>query len=162
MDFLYDLHPIQIVAETIFVSFFGMSIGGIITEGIKKHGVIEEYANLKFIKNDKVNDWIGLNIIKWFVTKTFWKHLNKNITFTNASGPERLKAVRFEMTKAEIGHLIAFIIHASCIITLIIVKANPQLIIWVSLANLFLNFYPTLLQQRNKARIDRILNRQVI
>lgn len=69
------------------------------------------------------------------------------------------------MTYAEIVHLIGFAYVMLRVLVNLINGDHHSMIAPLIAVNIILNFYPTLLQQMNKRRIDRILtslgNRQV-
>lgn len=64
---------------SISITFSGMVLGGLALEALKKSPNYVKLSNFRFIRNDRINDLIGVNLIKWAVSKTFWRHFNKEI-----------------------------------------------------------------------------------
>lgn len=159
MKFFLDLPLLQVFFMTIAISFGGMAVAALITEAIQKSQLMKQLSHLRFIKNDKINDLIGVNVTKWLVTKTGWGKANPKLKLEKTAGPDRLREIRFEMSKAEVGHIIAFLLQGLITIGLLLLKADSALVIALAVANILLNIYPILLQQRNKARVDKLLNR---
>ncbi len=68
--------------------------------------------------------------------------------------------IRKEMTIAEISHLIGFI-FVTVIALYKSISYNYLFGLTIMIVNILMNLYPSLLQQENKRRIDRLINRQV-
>ena len=145
---------------------FGMSVSviswivGMILNGIlMKTEYYEKLSNLNFITNKKVNKLIGIKYFKWIVKNTFFKFFNQKIKVDNKKTD--LIEIRNEMTLSEISHLIGFVFVAIFAVyksfTVNIVFGSSMMI-----GNILLNLYPSLLQQENKRRIDKLINRQKI
>ena len=104
-----------------------------------------------------MNKNIGMGYFKWIVKNTFFKFFNQKIKLENKNND--FKKIRNEMTLAEISHLVGFIFVAFFAIYYCFrVGLTFGLIIMVP--NTFLNLYPSLLQQENKRKIDKLINRQ--
>lgn len=117
----------------------------------------KKLSNLNFITSHTVNTYIGLKYFKWIVKNTIFKFFNQKITLKNKKVD--LAEIRHEMTIAEISHLIGFIVVA----VFAIYKSFDVHIIFglaMMIPNLFLNLYPSLLQQENKRRLDKLIARQ--
>lgn len=69
-----------------------------------------------------------------------------------------LKALRDKMTFAELNHLVGFMFVSVFVIAKLIEGLVAFAIIML-IANILLNLYPTLLQQQNKTRIDKLITR---
>ena len=144
--------------NSIAFTFVSWTIGLILNNLIKNTSFYLKLSSFNFIKHEQTNKLIGLNAINWIIKNSFFKHFNTKIKFTTRPSVSQLKAIRNEMTYAEIGHFIAFIF----ILGIIILKLlNGQITYAVVLFgfNIIFNLYPSLLQQQNKKRIDRILKR---
>lgn len=139
-------------------TFVSWTIGLIINNLIKNTSFYSKLSSFNFIKHEQTHKLIGLNTVNWIIKNSFFKHFNTKIKFSTRPSISQLKTIRKEMTYAEIGHFIAFIF----ILVIIILKIlNGQLTYAVILFgfNIIFNLYPSLLQQQNKKRIDRILKR---
>ena len=64
-----------------------------------------------------------------------------------------------EMTKAEVNHLIGFALVTLAAIVMGITE-GPVFGMAMMVGNVLLNLYPSLLQQENKRRIDRVIRRR--
>jgi hypothetical protein len=143
---------------------FGTSISivswmiGIIFNGIfGKTEFYKKLSNLNFIESKSLNKNIGMEYFKWFVKNTFFKFLNQKIKLENKNND--FKNIRDEMTLAEISHLVGFIFVALFAIYFSF-RVNLIYGLAIMIPNIFLNLYPSLLQQENKRRIDKLMNRQ--
>lgn len=97
-----------------------------------------------------------MDIFRWAVKNTFFKYFNDKLKLkTKCKGPE-LTVLRKEMTFSEISHLIGFVLVAFVAVFLVFSKAI-KFGITLLIVNVLLNLYPSLLQQRNKMRIDKLL-----
>jgi hypothetical protein len=63
------------------------------------------------------------------------------------------------MTKAEVNHLIGFALVTLAAIVMGIAE-GPVFGMAMMVGNVLLNLYPSLLQQENKRRIDRVIRRR--
>lgn len=61
------------------------------------------------------------------------------------------------MTNAEIAHLVALVIQTVIILVLWVLGWGQVQLVMLAVMNILLNLYPSLLQQRNKARLDRVI-----
>lgn len=148
---------IKYLSFSISITFISFIVGMILTACIKKsHFYNNQLSNLNFVSSDLTNKFIGVGIIKWIVKNTFFKFLNQKLKFNKKSKISDIKNIREEMTKSEIDHLFAFLFVTLFVITSILdhdyLKAAIMFIV-----NLFMNLYPSLLQQQNKRRIDKLL-----
>jgi hypothetical protein len=147
------------------IAFISWIIGMIISALIPKKGVFyQRLLSLNFIKNEKVNDAIGLRAFKWIIMHSFFKFFNPKLSIKKRILASELVGYRTEMTTAELNHLFAFVFMG--VFTLIKLFQGLYLFALVMLlVNILMNLYPSLLQQQNKRRIDRyieILNKRSI
>ena len=139
-----------------FISWIvGMIINSIL---IKTEFYTKHLSNLSFIKNEILNKRIGLGIFKWIVKNTFFKYFNQKIKFKSKIEVTELNTIRNEMTISEISHLIAFG-FMTVFAVLKIINSNYLFGFVIMIVNTLMNLYPSLLQQENKRRIDRLQNR---
>ena len=114
-------------------------------------------SNLNFIESKSLNKTIGIDYFKWTVKNSFFKFFNQKIKLKNKK--TELTEIRKEMTIAEISHLIGFIF----VTFFAVYKSITHDFLFgliIMIVNIFMNLYPTLLQQENKRRIDPIIKRQ--
>ncbi|MBX2873038.1 MAG: hypothetical protein KTR30_13080, partial [Saprospiraceae bacterium] len=70
-----------------------------------------------------------------------------------------LSEIRYQMTLSEISHLIGFVF----VTVFAIQKSFAVSLVFgltMMIPNVFMNLYPSLLQQENKRRIDQLVKRQ--
>ena len=155
----------MIINHIILGLTFGISISvfswivGIIFNGVfAKSDFYKKFSNLHFIKSKSLNKKIGMKYFKWIVKNTFFRFLNQNIKFEGKNSD--ISTIRYEMTLAEISHLVGFI-FVTFFAVYFIFKMNLLFGLSIMIPNIFLNLYPSLLQQENKRRIDQVINRQI-
>lgn len=112
-------------------------------------------TNLNFIENSKLNKLIGIGVLKWIVKNTFFKFFNPNLKMKRKIQLLELEKLRQEMTLAEINHIIAFII-IGILACVMVFSRYFQLGLILMIVNILMNLYPSLLQQENKRRIDKL------
>ena len=144
---------------SISIVFLSFIVGMIITALIRKTNFYNTtLSNLNFIKSEMINKIIGVGIIKWIVKNTFFKFLNPKLKFDRKMNISHVKNIRNEMTKSEIDHLFAFIFVIFFVIATFY-KQKYLLAFTILFVNLIMNLYPSLLQQQNKRRIDKLLSK---
>ena len=141
----------------ISMSFISWIVGMIINALISKTEYYQKISNLNFIKGENLNTNIGIKNFKWVVKNTFFKFFNQKIKLENKKTD--LTEIRNEMTVAEISHLIGFIFVTIIAIYLSFTK-SPIVGITMMIPNTLMNLYPSLLQQENKRRIDKLIKRK--
>lgn len=119
--------------------------------------IYKHISHLTFIKSDAINQNIGIERFAWIIKNTFFKYFNQKIKF-EAIKIEFL-AIRKEMTIAEVSHLIAFVFVCFFAIYYGSTISIPYGLM-ILIVNIFMNLYPSLLQQKNKRRIDGLIKRQ--
>ncbi|MCF8714525.1 hypothetical protein JM658_06740 [Joostella atrarenae] len=139
------------------ISFISWIVGMIINSFLVKTEYYKKISNLNFIESKSLNKTIGIDYFKWIVKNSFFKFFNQKIKLKNKK--TELTEIRMEMTIAEISHLIGFIF----VILFALYKSITHDFLFgltIMIVNIFMNLYPTLLQQENKRRIDTIIKRQ--
>ena len=142
----------------ISMSFISWIVGMVFNGILMKTEYYEKVSNLNFVKNKRLNKRIGIKYFKWIVKNTFFKFFNQKIKLENKRVD--LTEIRREMTQSEISHLIGFVF----VVIVAIYKTISTGIIFgltMMVPNILMNLYPSLLQQENKRRIDKILNRKI-
>lgn len=117
----------------------------------------KKISNLNFIEGKVLNKSIGIEYFKWIVKNTFFKFFNQKIKLKNKK--TELTEIRREMTIAEISHLIGFI-FVTFFALYKVVLGNYLFGLTIMVVNILMNLYPSLLQQENKRRIDKLIRRQ--
>ncbi len=140
----------------VFISFI---VGMVMTSLVRKTDFYTNIlSNLNLIKSEFFNKIIGVGVIKWIVKNTFFKFFNQKLKIDGKINLTDLKFIRNEMSKSEIDHLFAFIFV--CIFIILKLYKQEYLFAFVILiVNILMNLYPSLLQQQNKRRIDKLIKR---
>ena len=146
------------IVFSISIAFISWIVGMILNAGIKNKSFYINLSNLNLIKNENLNKIIGLGYFKWIVKNTFFKFFNQKIKLKNKK--TELSEIRKEMTIAEISHLIGFI-FVTVIALYKSVSINYLFGLTIMIVNILMNLYPSLLQQENKRRIDKLIKRQL-
>lgn len=144
---------------SISITFISFIVGMMVNAVLKKTALYtNSLSNLNFIRSQKLNTWIGVGMVKWIVKNTPFKYLNQELTIKRKIDVPEVYTLRKKMTSAEIDHLIAFAFVA--------VFAGVK---WyhgeflfgfiIMIINTLMNLHPSLIQQQNKRRIDRLLSR---
>lgn len=149
---------VQFLVFGISIAFISWMVGMILNALIKNKPYYTNLSNLNFIKRDKLNKIIGLGLFKWIVKNTFFKWFNQKLKLKNRIEIAELKELRTEMTYSEISHLIGF---GFVTIFAVVKLSNGNYLfgLIIMIVNMAMNMYPSLLQQENKRRIDRLIKR---
>ncbi|MBT8245117.1 MAG: hypothetical protein HKP48_09995 [Winogradskyella sp.] len=140
----------------ISMSFISWIVGMIINSILVKTADYKKLSNLNFINSKRLNKAIGITYFKWIVKNTFFKFFNQKLKIENKKVD--FKDLRYQMTLSEISHLIGFVFVT---VFAIYKSFNVSLTFGISIMipNVLMNLYPSLLQQENKRRIDKFLNK---
>ena len=149
---------IKYLVYSITLAIFSWIVGMMLNGVLRKKEYYNKLSNLNLIKNGSINKKIGLGIFKWVVKNTFFKYFNQNLTLKNKIDIASLNQLRTEMTFSEISHLIGFGFMAIVAFTQFI-YGNYSFGLMIMIVNICMNLYPSLLQQENKKRIDRLMKR---
>lgn len=144
------------IVFSISIAFISWIVGMILNALIKNQPFYNNISNLNFIKSKTLNKRIGIGVFKWIVKNSFFKYFNQKIKLNNKIEKTDLKNIRMEMTIAEISHLIGFI-FVTVIALYKSVSINYLFGLTIMIVNILMNLYPSLLQQENKRRIDRLI-----
>ena len=142
----------------ISISFISWIVGMILNSILVKTKYYEKFSNLNFIVSKNTNRIIGIGYFKWVVKNTFFKFFNQKIKLGDKK--VELTEIRKEMTLAEISHLIGFI-FVTFFATYKSFTHNLLFGLIIMVVNTLMNLYPSLLQQENKRRIDKLIKRQI-
>lgn len=146
----------QHLSFSISITILSWMIGLIVNEIIKNKSFYSKISNFNFIENKATNKLIGVGLVKWVIKNTFFKYFNQKIKLKGKIQINQLLLVRKEMTIAEIGHLVGFACVAIFALVML-VKGKYLLALIMMLVNVVMNLHPSLLQQENKRRIDRLI-----
>lgn len=142
---------------SISISIISWIVGMIINVFLKKTEFYSKHlSNLNFVKSKFLNKIIGVFVFKWIVKNTPLKFFNQKLTIKKKIEKADLIILRNDMTASEIDHLIGFA-FVSIFAIVKFVDFNFIFGLMIMIANVLLNLYPSLLQQDNKRRIDRML-----
>ena len=147
---------IKYITFGIAIAFISWLVGMFFNVVLAKTKYYEQLSNLNILKNESLNRKIGVGIIKWYILNTPFKYFNQKLKVKGKIGVNELSELRREMTYAEIGHLIGFV-FVSVFVVVNLFKANYLGALIVMVINILMNLYPSLLQQENKRRIDRLI-----
>lgn len=139
------------------MSFISWIVGMILNSMLMKTEYYKKLSNFNFIRSRSLNKNIGIKYFKWIVKNTFFKFFNQKIKLENKKVD--LADIRNEMTLSEISHLIGFIFVAGFAVYKSFV-VNIVFGLTMMIPNVLLNLYPSLLQQENKRRIDKLIKGQ--
>jgi uncharacterized protein YacL len=147
----------QYFVFAISISVISWIVGIIVNTLIKNQPWYKNLSYIELVKSKRVNKWMGIDAVKWIIINTPFKYFNPGLK-VQGKGTD-LVALRREMTYAEIGHLVGFVF----VTFFALIKAINVSILFgviIMMVNLLMNLYPSLLQQQNKKRIDRFINRK--
>ncbi|MBG9377375.1 hypothetical protein I5907_14120 [Panacibacter sp. DH6] len=150
----------QYVSFSIAVVFISFIVGMLVTAALKKTSFYDTtLSNLNFIRSDNVNKWVGVNMVKWIVKNTPFKFLNQKLQLAGKSAGTDLQEVRKAMTSAETDHLAGFLFVTVFVFTKLY-QQEWLFALTIMIANILMNLHPSLLQQQNKRRIDKIVKKR--
>lgn len=140
----------------IAISVISWMVGMIFNAVLVKTEYYTKISNLNFIKQERSNKIIGIKYFKWIVKNTFFKFFNQKITLKDKK--TTLTEIRKEMTIAEISHLTGFL-FVTFFAVYKSISHNYFFGLTIMIVNVFMNLYPSLLQQENKRRLDKLINK---
>ncbi|AFU69495.1 hypothetical protein P700755_002768 [Psychroflexus torquis ATCC 700755] len=142
----------------ISISLISWIVGMVLNGILVKTEYYKKLSNLNFIESKALNKNIGIGYFKWIVKNTFFKFFNQKIKLENRKVD--LTEIRNEMTLSEISHLIGFIF----VTVFAIYKSFTLSLVFgltMMIPNIYMNLYPSLLQQENKRRINKLMKRNI-
>jgi len=146
------IHSLNAIAFT----FGSWLVGLVVNNAVKNTAFYSKLSHFNFIKKESTSHAIGMTGFKWMVKHTFFKYFNQKLKFETRPTIAQLQEIRTEMTYSEISHFMAFIF---IFVVMVLKLWNGQVTFAITLLifNIIFNLYPSLLQQQNKKRIDKIL-----
>ena len=148
---------IKYLTFSVSISIISWIVGMIFNSILMKTDYYKKLSNLNFVESKTLNKHIGIEYFKWVVKNTFFKFFNQKIKLKNRK--TKLSDIRKEMTIAEVSHLIGFFFVTFFAIYKSI-SHNYLFGLTIMIVNILMNLYPSLLQQENKRRIDKLIKRQ--
>ncbi len=106
-----------------------------------------------FEQEGRLYEKVGIRFFQKLVGRGPWTILNPTLRFSRRRA--QLAALEREMYKAEAGHLVVFL-AVTMTAVFAAVRGWLDSAGWLMLFNVPLNFYPVMLQRRNRAHIQRI------
>lgn len=149
---------LQYLKFSISITIISWMVGMIINAILNNKEFYKNLSNLNFIKSKILNKNIGLGIFKWVVKNTFFKFFNQSLKLRKKIEMSDLYELRKQMTTAEMNHLIGFV-FVTLFALVKIIKGYYLFGLIFMIVNAILNLYPSLLQQENKRRIDKLIKK---
>ncbi|MBL7925103.1 MAG: hypothetical protein JNL88_12955 [Bacteroidia bacterium] len=141
------------------ITFISFMVGMILNAFLRKTAFYHTHLSyLNFVKSEKLNHWMGVGMVKWVVKNTPFKYFNQTLKLRPKTDKVGLHALRKEMTKSELDHLTGF---AFVSLFALVKFYNSEFLFGLTMmtVNVLMNLHPSLLQQQNKRRIDRLMNK---
>lgn len=153
-----EADAMQYLKFGISISFISWMVGMVVHALIKNRSFYANLSSFNFIRSNRINKFLGLGLFKWVVKNTVFKFFNQSLKVEKRGGLPELEALRKEMTTAEVGHLIGF---GFVLVFAAEKAATGEYLFALTIMgmNALLNLYPSLLQQQNKRRLDRLIER---
>lgn len=149
----------EYLSFSIAITFISFIVGMIVNAMLKQTQYYHtRLSNLNFLQSEKWNKWIGLGFVKWIVKNTPYKYLNDRLKLKSKIEKTDLITLRRDMTKSEIDHLIGFA-FVTIFALVKFYKTEWLFGLIIMIVNTLMNLYPSLLQQQNKRRIDKLLKK---
>jgi len=139
--------------------FLSYALGVLATEGLKMTGAYEQLAD-RHVLSDDLTRRLGVLHLGRLIRHTFLRRFNPRLQYAGGFRRAELQQLKADMTYAEVNHLLGFFLFAGFIIWLAVRGIAAWQIAGYALVNVVFNGYLVLLQQYNKRRIGRILDRR--
>lgn len=135
-----------------------MIVGVFVTNTVKDTKLYQYINENTISKNTNFYKFFGTEIIKNLIIKTPLKNFNTEIVIKKSKlDINELNDLKSKMNNAEIGHIVGFIFVIFTSLILCILNQNKTAIIVLNILNIIFNFYPILIQEQNKLRINKII-----
>lgn len=142
---------------SIAITFISFIVGMAVNALLKKTNFYNsQLSKLNLIKSEKLNKCLGVDIVKWVVKNTPFKYFNQKLKLRNKIEIADLHVLRAEMTSSEIDHLIGFV-FVMFFVLMKFYKTEWLFGLTILIVNILMNLSPSLLQQQNKRRIDKLI-----
>lgn len=145
------------ISFSIAITFISFIVGMAVNAILKKTKFYNNrLSKLNLIKSEKLNKCLGVDIVKWVVKNTPFKYFNQKLKLRNKIEIADLHILRVEMTSSEIDHLIGFV-FVMFFVLMKFYKTEWLFGLTILIVNILMNLSPSLLQQQNKRRIDKLI-----
>ncbi len=145
------------ISFSIAITFISFIVGMAVNAILKKTKFYNNrLSKLNLIKSEKLNKCLGVDIVKWVVKNTPFKYFNQKLKLRNKIEIADLHVLRVEMTSSEIDHLIGFV-FVMFFVLMKFYKTEWLFGLTILIVNILMNLSPSLLQQQNKRRIDKLI-----
>ncbi|MBK9718873.1 MAG: hypothetical protein IPO85_15430 [Saprospiraceae bacterium] len=149
--------PSKYISFSIAITFISFIVGMAVNAILKKTKFYNnQISKLNLIKSEKFNKCLGVDIVKWVVKNTPFKYFNQKLKLRNKIEIADLHVLRAEMTSSEIDHLIGFV-FVMFFVLMKFYKTEWLFGLTILIVNILMNLSPSLLQQQNKRRIDKLI-----
>ena len=147
---------IKYLIYSISIAFISWIVGMLINALLMKTEFYnKKLSNINFVKSERLNKRMGLGIFKWIVKNTFFKFFNQKLKINKKIEISDLNYLQNEMTISEISHLVGFG-FVTIFAVIKIINSDYLFALIIMIVNILMNLYPSLLQQENKRRIDKL------
>ncbi len=145
------------ISFSIAITFISFIVGMAVNAILKKTKFYNNrLSKLNLKKSEKLNKCLGVDIVKWVVKNTPFKYFNQKLKLRNKIEIADLHVLRVEMTSSEIDHLIGFV-FVMFFVLMKFYKTEWLFGLTILIVNILMNLSPSLLQQQNKRRIDKLI-----
>jgi uncharacterized protein YacL len=150
---------LKYLSFSISIAFIYWIVGMALNAALRKTNLYKEsLSHLNFIRSEKINNAIGIGLFKWIVKNSFFKFFNQKLKLNTGVEKADLYKLRDEMTISEIDHLIGFV-FVTIFAFIKFFQLHFLFGFTIMIVNVLMNFYPSLLQQENKRRVDKLMRR---
>ncbi|MBD8488968.1 hypothetical protein IFO69_09450 [Echinicola sp. CAU 1574] len=137
---------------------FSWLVGLMVNENIKNTSFREKFKQFSLIKSNRWEKLLGVKLFGKLLTSStinYWEYQGKYKSGIKHYSLKELEDDRFDL---EIGHLIGFVALNSLILINIYLGYTTTFIIGLFITNIIFNFYPFLWHQRNRVRVQKVIN----
>lgn len=157
----YEIRPEQLSTFASFVAAFAFNL---LTTGMvafigfaypTSKLLPNTYYEIKNIQNfNRICSLLGISYFRIFLLKTFYRTADNKKYFNGTKAG--LKSFDYNTKQSEFGHLVAFILL--CLISIFLwVEGHVDMVLWTMIVNIFLNFYPIILQRKHRVIVQRLV-----
>ena len=146
------------IYNPVFWIFLSYAIGQILADYLVKKKKVNWFEDHNYLDEKRTRS-IGVLRLGWMIRNSFMGWFNKKLRLKPSAGLEDLQTLKREMNYAEAGHLVAFYFLLIVNIWFVFMKLEWWYILLFFMINLVFNMYLVLLQQYNKRRIQRLIDR---
>ncbi|MBK7895077.1 MAG: hypothetical protein IPJ90_09390 [Anaerolineaceae bacterium] len=148
------MHLLDNAILFMFLSF----VMGVIADPILRRMTNYEWWSTRYLfKDSKTYEKIGILWFQRFLKVTPLGSFNGNIHFTQKRDLATLRAIREQMATAEMSHWVGFIVMLGLTVLAWFYRGAVVGLVYVAF-NVLGNVYPSLLQQYNKRRLNRVIS----